>query len=231
MPTDWKQRTALDNKLDELSDDTNVGVVLGKRSRNVVDIDLDTEIARTVAPAFLPQTGWVFGRENALRSHWIYRVMDEPGYGQKLLARGKLVAEYRANNQFTVFPPSVHPSGELIEFTNQDIIGRTTRVELIKALGSIAAVALLEPAYTRGRRHGMIIALSRLSGRACENDLISFVEALCGVTADEEKDQRIAVVRAAHHQVSTHQPYTNVFDLICSDAALSKYVRSKPYEA
>jgi len=47
----------------------NVGILMGEPSGNLVDIDLDTQEAITLAPSFLPTTGSVFGRESKPCSH------------------------------------------------------------------------------------------------------------------------------------------------------------------
>ena len=54
---------------------TNIGVLLGERSRGLVDIDLDCPEARQLAPIFLPATDVRFGREGARGSHFFYRCL------------------------------------------------------------------------------------------------------------------------------------------------------------
>ena len=49
-PRDWQKRRFEDNDPAEFSVDTNFGVILGDASNGVVDIDLDCELARRLAP-------------------------------------------------------------------------------------------------------------------------------------------------------------------------------------
>ena len=49
----------------------NVGVVLGRASNGLVDIDIDGTEALALADVFLPQTGMEFGRKSKPRSHRI----------------------------------------------------------------------------------------------------------------------------------------------------------------
>src|SRR5262245_26234775 len=45
-------------------DPLNLGLLLGKPSRNLVDADLDCPEAVFLASLFLPQTGWISGRKS-----------------------------------------------------------------------------------------------------------------------------------------------------------------------
>src|SRR4051812_23857619 len=46
----------------------NIGIILGEPSNNLVDIDIDDQIALRLARVFLPKTGCIFGRESKRRS-------------------------------------------------------------------------------------------------------------------------------------------------------------------
>jgi bifunctional DNA primase/polymerase-like protein len=81
-PVGWQNRNVDQNDANEFLTDDNIGVVLARASYGLVDIDLDSVIARQLAPYFLPKTGWVFGRPSAPRSHYLYRVSGDPGSGQ-----------------------------------------------------------------------------------------------------------------------------------------------------
>lgn len=100
--------------------DTNIGVILGDGSSGLVDIDLDCTEALALASRFLPPT-MIFGRASKPRSHWLYTA---PGARtEKFSAGGKagqMLVELRANavgggeGLQTVFPGSVHESGEAV---------------------------------------------------------------------------------------------------------------------
>jgi hypothetical protein len=59
-------------KLTDFAQYSNVAIRVGKRSRNLVDCDLDCEEAIELAPLYLPETGAIFGRRSKPRSHWLY---------------------------------------------------------------------------------------------------------------------------------------------------------------
>jgi len=97
----------------------NVQIQLGKAFGGFVDIDLDTPAARRLAPLFLPATACRFGRKSSQSSHYIYRIDGTVKSKTFLTAASqssKPLLEIRADGHLTVFPPSVHPSGELVRF-------------------------------------------------------------------------------------------------------------------
>src|ERR1044071_2408430 len=114
--TDWPNvRISIDelptyfgNKL------VNFGVLLGEPSGGLVDVDLDCDEAVGLAKHFLPSTNAVFGHESKRRSHYLYfsntqtkRFIDA--------STGATLLELRSSGQ-TVFPKSLHPSGEVVEW-------------------------------------------------------------------------------------------------------------------
>lgn len=56
----------------DFPDGCNLGLIVGPRSGDVVDVDLDCEEALALADIFLPATGAVFGRAAKPRSHRLY---------------------------------------------------------------------------------------------------------------------------------------------------------------
>ena len=118
--TDWPNFKCTAGEIPKhFAGEINIGVLLGEPSDGLVDIDLDTPEAVALAPDFLPPCGCVFGRDTSRASHYEYRVEDpgethrwEVGSGK---GKGTLL-EYRATGGHTVFPPSMHESGESITF-------------------------------------------------------------------------------------------------------------------
>jgi hypothetical protein len=94
----------------------NFGLLTGEPSGWVVDVDLDHEVAVRLAPDYLPITAAVFGRAGRRRSHWLFRVTS-PVRTKKIRSNthGMLV-ELRSTGLQTVLPPSIHVSGEPIEW-------------------------------------------------------------------------------------------------------------------
>jgi len=60
----------------DFANGTNIAVRLGKLSGDLVDCDLDCEEAIKLAPLYLPETGAIFGRKSAPKSHWLYIAAD-----------------------------------------------------------------------------------------------------------------------------------------------------------
>lgn len=102
-------------------DRQNIGVLLGEPSNWLVDVDLDHAKAVETAPRFLPETGAIFGRTGKPRSHWLYRV-SAPVETKRFRSKSDgVVAELRATGMQTIFPPSTHPSGEVIQWETPGI--------------------------------------------------------------------------------------------------------------
>ncbi len=84
----------------------NVGILTGAVSKNVVDIDLDSQSAIRLAPRFLAST-IMFGRQTKPLSHWIYtaygartEIFSTPGklWGKKELDAARTSRRWEANN-------------------------------------------------------------------------------------------------------------------------------------
>lgn len=94
----------------------NIGVILGEASGGLSDVDIDAPEAGLLAPEFLPETGCKFGRPSNPSSHWIFKA-DPISQTEKFKdVDGTTLVELRSTATQTVFPPSVHPTGEQIEF-------------------------------------------------------------------------------------------------------------------
>lgn len=148
LHNDWPRRHA---RAEDFAADSNVGVVLGDVSGGLVDIDLDCPEAVELADTFLPPTR-EFGRASSLRSHRIYyarHARTEKFLQQLGPGKFKTLVEIRANKTEdgeglqTVFPGSVHESGELVEWSSEREIARIAPEQLRTAVARLAATALL----------------------------------------------------------------------------------------
>lgn len=104
----------------------NVGVILGARSGELVDIDIDCQEALDLADIYLPPSGGVFGRRSKPRSHRLYVAPNARHAAYRDPFTGDTLVELRADGpdggaHQTVFPPSIHPSGERIEWAGATI--------------------------------------------------------------------------------------------------------------
>jgi putative DNA primase/helicase len=193
--------------------DHNIGVITGERSHNLADIDLDIPAAVAVADMFLPKTGWIFGRPSHPRSHRLYRA-DQIGETLKLkdpLTEKKdgekaVIVELRGNGCQTVFPPSRHPSGEMIDwdkdFTEPASVNWN---DLAVATYRIAIAALLTRYWPgEGGRHEAAKALGGALAHTdyLQEDAEKLIEVVTRAAGDSEVADR---VRAVADSYRNHQ--------------------------
>ena len=142
----------------------NVGILNGVPSKNLLDVDLDCPEALLAAPHLLPETAWVFGRQSAPRSHWIYRTDRSLDSAQLKFTDldGADLVELRGTGGLTVFPPSTHrETGEWIKWDRFDNLVELPLADLQAAVASVAAAALLARHWpAKGTRDETAMALS-----------------------------------------------------------------------
>jgi putative DNA primase/helicase len=181
---------------------TNVGIVLGEASSGLVDIDLDNASALKLAPHFLPKTAFVFGRASKLRSHHVYKV-DDTGKTRQWLRPGsklEMIVEFRANGSQTVFPGSVHESGEAIEFSDptNDLPTPTIvdRKSLELATTKIATGSVLSDHWHETIRHTLSLHVAGfLAQSGCSEEFVKeLIKAVATITDDEEVEDRLLAV-------------------------------------
>lgn len=95
---------------------SNLGVLLGDPSGWLIDVDLDQPLAVAFADKFLPPTPAVFGRPGKPRSHRLFRLTGPMKTKQFKTPSTGMLVEIRSTGAQTVFPPSIHESGEAIEW-------------------------------------------------------------------------------------------------------------------
>ena len=202
------------------SDDTNVGIILGERSNNLVDVDIDCDEALTAADLLLPRTDAVFGRASKPRSHRLYYSAGATTLQFKDPVSPTMLVELRSNGSNpesvfqTVFPPSLHQSGEVVEwhFWNESVYGPSNlatnglhgeipNIEfdaLHSAVSCLAAVSLLARHWPRGDRHNLSVfvsgQLAHFGWSAAEAS--NFIDAICCAAGDEEGEDRLRAVKS-----------------------------------
>jgi hypothetical protein len=125
----------------------NVGVILGRSSGDLVDIDLDCPEAVALADRYLPATGAVFGRPANPRSH---RLFLAPGATYDSFADpngSKTLLELRATGRdggahLTLLPPSV-TDGERREWEGDVIAPRPIDASALRTAAAWLAIACL----------------------------------------------------------------------------------------
>lgn len=129
----------------------NIGVLLGDGSKGVADVDLDTPEAVAVATIFLPTTA-VFGRATNPRSHHVFysryavttKFVDHER--QTLVELRANKTKDSGNGLQTIFPDSIHESGERIEWDADSSDGDIAEIKpepLRLAVARIAVTAYL----------------------------------------------------------------------------------------
>jgi hypothetical protein len=129
-----------------------LGVILGRRSGDLADIDLDCVEAITLADLYLPVTRAQFGRQSKRRSHRLYiapglvkEAFRDPVTDDTLL---ELRGDGRDGSAHqTVFPPSIHPSGEPIAWHGETIEARPFDPAILRRSAAKLATACLVMRY------------------------------------------------------------------------------------
>jgi len=202
----WKDAKPTHDKIPDWfpqNEPRNVGLRLGQGHGSLIDLDLDCPEAMLLVDTFLPETQWVSGRKSAPRSHRWYRVTEPIEHQTFKDVDGAMLVELRSDGHFTVAPPSVHATGEPIEWASYSPEGPTTVSvgELQHGVCKLAAVTLLVRHWPgEGSRNDAFLALAgglyRLGLE--EDDAEQIVESIVEATGDEERDKRLSVVYATY---------------------------------
>ena len=171
----------------------NIGVLLGKASDGLIDVDLDCDEAILLAPMFLPETSKVHGRKSKPESHYWYRVETSPKPEKFCDIDGTTLLELRSTGQQTVVPPSIHPSGERVHWEKKGKSGRVKVAKLQTAVKRLAAAVLLSrhwPATGSRNEAAMALAGVLLRDGWDESSAAEFISKVAFAANDEEWKER-----------------------------------------
>jgi putative DNA primase/helicase len=183
----------------------NIGVLLGEPSGGLVDVDLDSPEALALAERLLPPTASRFGRPSKPGSHRLYVAHPLPETEQFIDAGvdgtrpGAMLVELRATGAQTVFPPSIHPGGESVQWAEDGEPGRVTGAELRARLARLAAAASLARHWPgAGVRHHAALAAGGFLLRCGLDAAVAteMVGAAARFAGDEEWADRSAAVES-----------------------------------
>lgn len=200
----WQHLCLTEADLPEyFSNRSNIGLLVGEPSGHLVDIDLDCPVARLLAADFLPETDLISGRPGSPKSHrWYISKIGTAKFIDPICEdrkKGTLV-EIRSTGAQTVVPPSVHPSGEIYEWSSKGRPAEIDPIHLLAATRELAGCALLARHWTNGKRHELALALAgTLSRHGWSQDRVEhfIVYAARGAGDPEIDDRRKAVVTTA----------------------------------
>jgi len=206
----WQSlRVTVEDAPDYFGNGQNVGVLLGEPSRGLTDVDLDCPEALRIAEFFLPKTNAIFGRPSKPKSHWLYYCPE--AQTTRFEWKGEVIAEIRSTRAQTIFPPSIHPSGEQIRWDEEGEPATVGFAILRRAVGKLSSCVLLSRYYpAKGSRQFAAMALSGwlLRNGWTDDEVREFLEALCELAKDEETRMRLAQIRNTATKVDHDLPTT-----------------------
>jgi hypothetical protein len=229
IPIPWAKKKPVLNRWQELrliKDDLaayfgdgpmNIGVLLGEPSGGLVDVDLDCQEAIGLAPGFLPETACRFGRKSKTESHWEYiaslliktaKFQDVDGQGQNGTA---MIVEIRSTGCQTVFPGSMHPSGERIEWVSDGAPTILDGALLRRKITYLAVAAMLARHWPSvGSRDETGLAAAGFFARAGVDQATArqIIVAAARVAGDEEWHRRGDDVPRTFEKFRVRQPIT-----------------------
>jgi P4 family phage/plasmid primase-like protien len=137
---------------DDYIEGSQLSILTGQLSGNLVCVDLDSPEALRLADSFLPPTGMIDGRPGKPRSHRLYRVKNVPPELQAPPSCAGGIGGMRTRH-FTgagidllgtggqcIVPPSLHPSGEQRAFENPN--GEPAEVDANELTRAVEALAI-----------------------------------------------------------------------------------------
>ncbi len=159
----WQDQTITEsNAAQFFGADANIGIQLGAKSGGLIDVDLDRQAARDIAPYLLPGTGAIFGRASSRNSHRLYRVdvaeipdkatiqfkdpVKRADAGDGVRTEHSTLLELRcgggAKGAQTVAPGSIHETGEHVKWEADGDPAAVTFADLHRAARELAAATL-----------------------------------------------------------------------------------------
>lgn len=185
----------------------NIGVALGGHSGGLIDIDFDSAEAASIGNLIFADLPG-FGRKSAPSGHRIAICHDAKSTIQFSLtkeqaasigfseAEKSMVLEVRSTGGYTMFPPSCHPCGEILDW-HSGLPEKITEINwdtLVRKAGTCAFLAIVLRAYPiqKGNRDNICLALTGALLRAewSPEDTDRIVSYIALQKNDEEADKR-----------------------------------------
>jgi len=188
--SDWTTRNFT---LDDFTPEHGVAIRI---DQGMVDIDLDCPEAAIAAGMILPETRQ-HGRPSNPGSHFWYRCPLAKSLTFKDLDGTMLLEARTGSKQYTILPPSIHPSGENYQWANHKPMLKLEEPELILPLRASAIATLFGRHWPEGNRHHAAAHLAGFLLRCGFDSLytVKIVQAAAMIGEDEELQDRIRAAR------------------------------------
>ena len=183
-----------------LATNGNLGLLLGPKS-DVMDVDLDCKEAKGLADLILPKPFAQFDRGTSDSGHYLYKATT-CGPTKKFSGNGpkSTLVEIRGDGSQTMIPPSIHPDGSRLDFTEFDKDAPEVEyADLLKSVSFLAACSEIAQLWESGRRHELALSFSGLCLKQ-EIDpqlLVQVIQRICRITGDLEEQDRMNCVRTS----------------------------------
>src|SRR5262245_58270208 len=216
--TGWEQLRYGEASLEEAfgNGPANVGVHLGSASNGLTDVDLDCLEAVLAANSFFSTKTLIFGRASARFSHYLYITRLCGGSRGAVIRfddidKSRMLEIRIGPGHQTIFPPSVHPSGEVVEF--ESVSASEPMVvdddELIRRCSWLATAALLGKHWAGLRsRHDAHLMVAHFACHCASHvdQIVSLIRAIINITKDEETADRFRTVTDAWDRFKRGEP-------------------------
>jgi len=209
----------------------NVGILTGEPSGWLIDVDLDHMRAVELADKYLPPTPTVFGRAGKPRSHWIYRCTGPVATKKHTSKSTGMIVELRSTGGQTVFPPSVHESGEAISWdvasAEPVTIDPEELLDCVKRLADTVLEELGERKSGSKKKktpaRASINQMSVVPDAANHDRAALCLQSMLRIQITDQRDGShrlfVAACRAVEHDL----------DDTCSVATIQEYARQRPF--
>ncbi|MEM7675924.1 MAG: bifunctional DNA primase/polymerase [Myxococcota bacterium] len=212
------------------SEPPNVGLLLGDKSRQVIDIDDDVGASDVIDAALraagLPATR-CHGRPGKQRSHWQYRIEGDSAGKAAQFKVGDGAIELRAANQHSVVA-GIHAAGPIAATGGPGTIATADRATIERALAAARIVYQLResPVWTtEGGRDDAFMALAGALAHsgASQAGACILMRMLYSVSGyDKDAEDADAKVARAYERVAAGEPVKGVPSLI--EAGVSREI-------
>lgn len=203
----------------EFNGNVNVGIALGERSSGLVDIDFDCPEAAQLAKVVLADLP-SFGRTGSPFSHRVAYAKLKKGRlvfqlpdaaAQTIGADRAMLLEVRGNGHQTMFPPSTHPSGEVVGWHDDPRnIPEIDGGELARRCGLLAALSAISMHYPKvaGERDEICLILTGVLVRCklSNGEVDKLVVAVATVAGDDEAEKRAGKAESSREKIGSGEP-------------------------